>query len=152
MVSSDGRRPKFLLEKQSLLDPGLYRGRRRAASSVGDDRFGEEGRYQRHPNRLGESVCQALLSAFLGRGGRAFLRGNQRRNLASISHGFSHKRQGRNANAATRQLEYARALSAHLDDGIIKHLRHPWFSGQTQLRGICNQRSVYRTLVGRRAI
>ena len=55
----------FLLEDQPLPDQGLHRRGRRAAPAVGDDRSGRQDRCQRHQDRLGQPLRQALLRAVL---------------------------------------------------------------------------------------
>src|ERR1700686_5269516 len=76
-----------LLEEQSLPDQGLHRRRRLVASAMGDGGFGEQSRYQRNPNRLGESLCHAVLRAIVDRRRGTLLQGNQSRYMAVLPDG-----------------------------------------------------------------
>ena len=61
-------------------------------------------------------------------------------------------RQGRHAHAEADELDDSRALPAHLDDGIVQHLRHARRAGQAQLRGVRDQRTLHRHRLGRRPV
>ena len=103
--------------------------------------LGAKDEYQCHQDRLGESLRHAVLRAVLdGRKGTVLCR-NQQRRLANFPHGHYYGRPGRNSHAEAGQLEDSRAIPAHLDDGILKYLRHAWVAGQAQLHGIRDQRS-----------
>ena len=39
------------------------------------------------------------------------------------------ERQGWHSHSEADELEDSRALPAHLDDGVVKHLRYPWRAG-----------------------
>ena len=152
LVPLDRWRSEILLEEQSLPDQSLHRRGRFAASAMGHDRSGRQGGRQCHQDRLGRPLRQALLRAVLdGRTG-ALLRRDQQGRLADLPHGHDHRRQGRNSHAEAGELEDPGAIPAHLDDGIVQHLRHARRRGPAQLRGICDQRTLYRDRVRRRPV
>ena len=54
------------------------------------------------------------------------------------------RRPGRDADAEADELDDSRAIPAHLDDGIVQHLRHARRRGQAQLPRVRHQRTVRR--------
>ena len=152
LVAPHRRRSQVVLEEQSVPDQGLHRRRRLAASAVGDDRPRQQDRRQRHSDRMGRSLREALRSAILDRRTRALLRRHDQGHVADISAGHHHRRQGRHGHAETGFLDDSRPLPPHLDDRIFQHLRHSRLRRQAQLRGICHQRTLRRSALGRRRV
>ncbi len=124
LVAADRREFAIVLEEQSVPHQSLHGRRRFAAPAVGHDRSGRQSGYQRDQDRVGRSLRQALLRAVLDRGTRTFLRRHQQRRLADVSHGHYRGWQRRHSHVEADELENPGAVPPHLDDGIVKHLRH----------------------------
>ena len=96
-----------------------------------------------------EPYATALLGAVLDGRARAFLRGNDEGHVADVSLGHSHRRQGRDGHAEAGFVDDSGAIHPHLDDGVVQYLRHSWLRRQAQLRGICDQRTLCGSALGR---
>ena len=152
LVPFDRRRPAILLEEQSVSDQSLYGRRRLAAPAMGHDRSGRQDGRQCHQDRLGQPLRHTLLRPVLdGRTG-AVLRRDQQGRWQTFPMGAIPDGKGGTPTAQADELEDPGAIPAHLDDAVVQYLRHAWRAGQAQLRGICDQRTLYRNRVSRRPV
>ena len=93
------------------------------------------------PQRVGEPICHDLSRGVLGGKTRTRFRCPAVGRAEDLFRWRGTKRSRRNGLSEARRRACPHSVPAHLDDGIVEHLRSAWSGRRPQLRGICDSRN-----------
>ena len=144
LVALDRWRPEILLEEQSVPDQGLHGRRRFAAPAVGDDRSGRQDGCQCDRIAWADPYAKRYYVQFWTGEQEPFYDGTTKGTWQTFPMGTITDGKGGTVTLKLVSLEDSGALPAHLDDGVVQHLRHTRRGRQAQLRGIRHQRTLCR--------
>src|SRR5579863_7783084 len=114
------RRRIHLLEKQPVSRAEVHRRGRRPSAAMDRHRLRHAAANRRHPNRLGESLRNAIRRRLLV---RRRCHGEASRGLLDrFPHGRRPEREGRHGHAAALGDSGRHALRSHPDDAILEHV------------------------------